>query len=396
MSNSLCLSIKGIVLCVEKMDHIVTQQAVSVDNLLLATQAPRCVICSPNVSHLQAYDLLSTGGDNWQLQETGPLLNIADNGYHFVGDITSDGTVGAYVVTHLSEDLLRTSCLHIFDVNTMTPLGASVEIEHDRLTGNAQRAQVKKWKSVHRVCFSPDGERVAVIRSYDVEFTRSGPQMYMIFKRQPDGTLELEYDKRAVDIILESTMHWVAPDMLLWLQYSGLQMLIAQDGVQLEPQGWTDITLRSIIEFSLFAEGEPDKVAKGADFLEGGKVVPCAGNWYANVKLQLLNSETPKWYQVKCTPDLKIRLLPAEVDAETEQALLHLSPEQGRQYEIRGPLAIWGPLEGRCIIKRLDTIVDRLLAVAMATHPRLGQDSKISKDMMPFIQPHLIENIRPR
>ena len=235
MSNSLCLSIKGIVLCVEKMDHIVTQQAVSVDNLLLATQAPRCVICSPNVSHLQAYDLLSTGGDNWQLQETGPLLNIADNGYHFVGDITSDGTVGAYVVTHLSEDLLRTSCLHIFDVNTMTPLGASVEIEHDRLTGNAQ--QVKKWKSVHRVCFSPDGERVAVIRSYDVEFTRSGPQMYMIFKRQPDGTLELEYDERAVDIILESTMHWVAPDMLLWLQYSELQMLIAQDGVQLKTQG---------------------------------------------------------------------------------------------------------------------------------------------------------------
>ena len=179
---------------------------------------------------------------------------------------------------------------------------------------------------------------------------------------------------------------YIVPPLTRWLQYNHLHNCIKLHGVRLTQQQWVAITQVPTIDSGVIRQ-----------FKSGGKVVPCAGKWYANVQLRKNVNEPLLWFQVEIGADFSIYLLAAEEDAKSEQALLHLPLSQRGQYEIRGPVAIWGPYEGRCIMKRLYTVEDRLLAVAMGLHPRLGQYCKISIDMLEFIRPHLVEKCgRPR
>ena len=128
------------------MNHIATggSSTVSIDepaHLLLANR--RCVICSADETHLKAYDLLPAAddapfpvkhgrGEGFELRRTAaPPLNI--RGYHFVGDINAEGTLGAYAVTRVSTQRQRTSHLYIFDVNTMTHIGTAKRLEYEEV-----------------------------------------------------------------------------------------------------------------------------------------------------------------------------------------------------------------------------------------------------------------------
>ena len=399
------------------------------DHLLLANR--KCVIYSPS-NLLTAYDLLPVAddvripvqharGEGFQLRRTNaPQLKI--EGHHFVGDINAEGTVGAYAVTHVNTRKRRTSHLYLFDAVTMTNIGNAKQLESEFVTNedvappSSGRMSISgrgggggvpdKWQEVHwqrarnlqtllRVCLSPNGQRVAVIMYADAG---EPTKRVLVFRRQENNTLRKEFD---IDIgeegfLMEGTVHWSSTEggaeTLRWLQRDGKNKLDLVTHQLQEGGGW--ITMEN--------DNASITLDQGRRFANGGKIVPYAREWYANVEVKGDGRVLPNpWFQVEIALDGSIRLLESEeepiIEGEiSEHALLNL-PSQ--DFAIRGPVAIWGPRRSLCVIKRLDAEQDRRLAFAMGQHLRLGEDSilkQFPREIFDGIRPYIIARDCPR
>jgi hypothetical protein len=100
------------------------------------------------------------------------------------------------------------------------------------------------------------------------------------------------------------------------------------------------------------------------------------------------------WFQIEIDAEGGIRLLPSK-GVINEVELLHLW-----DFDIRGPVAIWGPHNSLCVIKRLDTGEERRIAIAMGQHLRLGENSML-RQMPPeifdaFRSNFIVSDDRPR
>ena len=112
---------------------------------------------------------------NWRPRPRGAVLALPDESYHFQGDITSDGAVGAYVVTHIVAAHFRTSHLHIFNGHTMAAVGEPELLGRHKISAARCFGAAFDWqgaraiKTVLRICLSPSGNLVAVVTSTDME-----------------------------------------------------------------------------------------------------------------------------------------------------------------------------------------------------------------------------------
>jgi hypothetical protein len=404
------------------MNHIATggSSTVSIDepaHLLLANR--RCVICSADETQLKAYDLLPAAddtpfpvkhgrGEGFELRRTAaPPLNI--RGYHFVGDINAEGTLGAYAVTRVSTQRQRTSHLYIFNVNTMTHIGTAKRLEYEEvkeqdvqsnngsLCSEHQLREPVEWvatrwnrarlvKTLLRVCLSPDGQRVVVIMKADIRDLRMRANKRVLIFRRHEDTLRKEFDADVECDLLEGTVHWSSTEgVLRWLQYDCTNKIYLLTNRLQEGRRWN------------FEYNGSITLEQESRFVKGGKVVPCAGKWYANVQLQKDRNRPPDicpWFQIEIDAEGGIRLLPSK-GVINEVELLHLW-----DFDIRGPVAIWGPHNSLCVIKRLDTGEERRIAIAMGQHLRLGENSML-RQMPPeifdaFRSNFIVSDDRPR
>ena len=357
------------------MDYLSLPAVVKDQNHFLVTPTI-CVVCFNDGkfdTHLQAYYLQPLEPPRWQLYPLeAATLMIPSESYQFQGDITTEGTdpVGAYAVTHIDVEQGRVSNLHIFNATTMR-LVRTVQMGVHVATFD------RALKSVLRVCLSPNGDRVVVITTTilaegDTTFCNKTCRIYKV------ATLEQEFEEEG--LLLEGTVHWSTQNTLRWLQYNN--EAIELHGVTLE-DGWRT---RSSDVPSLPLQG----------FKLGGHVVPCNGNWYANVAVQARDEEM-KWFQIEIR-DRALQFVLADsqelaAEAPSEEKLLNL--DSTKKYGFTGSMAVWGPYDGTCTIQRLYwDAEDRRLALAMSRLKRLGGNSPLwllGDDNLEMIRSYVVQ-----
>lgn len=304
--------------------------------------------------------------------------------YDFQGDVKDDIGVFAYTSRGEMPDEYNTwySWLGFFTTSDMRPLRNPIQIYREEM--EMLRPLIKTIGGPRES--KPRIGHLHISSRHDFVVIVMKVEDFYCFRIYNVSTGLQMYESQSLGFLLVGTVHWHNNNTVRWLE--GKHGTVGPPNDMLrgsEIQLWTASLVGEVVPQRLFTVhlgpnqtpmeswfGERMSGAEGGEESIGGVGVTGNGLVYADVRCMKNKEGERGWLKLQITPEG--RMDRAGRVCHTEGELWDVQMDCRYPSRIDGRYGVWGPLDGKCIVRDLQAR-ERMLALCMSQHPRLGQFS---------------------